>query len=143
MQKLFVTADHAGFDVKTSLVDFFSSSYHVIDLGSHSSERTDYTKFAHQLAVSVRDNPNSFGIAICGSGIGVSIVTNRYKGVRSALVYNEKIAELSRQHNNANIACFGARFFSINEIIQMTKIFLETEFMNGIHLERVSNIDSF
>jgi ribose 5-phosphate isomerase B len=143
MQKLFVTTDHAGFDVKTSLVDFFSNSYNVIDLGTHSSERTDYTKFAHHLAISVRDNPNSFGIAICGSGIGVSIVANRYKDIRAALIYNEKIAELSRQHNNANIACFGARFFSVNEIIQMTKIFLETEFMSGIHLERVSNIDSF
>jgi ribose 5-phosphate isomerase B len=143
MQKLFITSDHAGFDVKTSLLDFFSNSYDVINLGTNSSERTDYTKFAHHLSTSVMNNPNSFGIAICGSGIGVSIATNRHKGVRAALVYNEKIAELSRQHNNANIACFGARFFSVNEIIQMTKIFLETEFMGGVHLERVSNIDSF
>ena len=82
------------------------------------------------------------GILICGSGVGVSIVANRYSGVRAALIYNEKIAELSRQHNDANVACFGARFFSVNEIKDMVEIFLSTPFLGGTHLERVQNIES-
>ena len=142
MIKLFIASDHAGCDVKTALVAFFSSSYQVVDLGTDSSERVHYTDFAHKLARNISENKASFGILVCGSGVGVSMVANRYKGVRAALVYNEKIAELSRKHNDANVACFGARFFSSNEIIKMVQIFFETEFMGGIHSERVLAIDA-
>ncbi len=149
MRQIFIASDHAGFDVKSIVCQFLTdnlketvgSGFEIIDLGTNNSDRTDYTIYAHNLAKLVQNNHSSFGILICGSGIGVSMVANRYKNVRAALIYNEKIAELSRQHNNANVACFGARFFSANEINNMVKIFLTTQFLDGIHSSRVDNID--
>ena len=145
MSKIFIGSDHAGFEVKLFLLEYLTQKYpdsNIIDCGTLSSERTNYSKYAHNLSKSLQNSQeNDFGILICGSGIGVSIVANRYKGLRAALIYNEKIAELSRQHNNANVACFGARFFSANEIKDMVEIFLETPFLGGIHLERIENID--
>jgi ribose 5-phosphate isomerase B len=140
--KLFIASDHAGFETKNAIKSFFSSNFDVIDLGASTPDRTDYTNFAHKLSSFIENDPEKcFGILICGSGIGVSIVANRYKSVRAALIYNEKIAELSRQHNDANVACFGARFFSANEITKMAEIFLTTEFMGGVYLERVNNMN--
>lgn len=140
--RLFIASDHAGFETKNAIKAFFLSSFDVIDLGTQTPDRTDYTQFAHKLANAIEsESQKSFGILICGSGIGVSIVANRHKSIRAALIYNEKIAELSRQHNDANVACFGSRFFSVNEITKMAEIFLTTEFMGGVHLERVNNIN--
>ncbi|MFT4967608.1 MAG: ribose 5-phosphate isomerase B [Candidatus Deianiraeaceae bacterium] len=141
MKKLFLSSDHAGFDAKNTLKDVFEQSFDVCDLGAHTSEKTDYTHYAHILAKQITSTKDSFGILICGSGVGVSIVANKYPRVRAALIYNEKIAELSRQHNDANIACFGARFFSLREIQQMAIIFLETTFIGAQHSKRVANID--
>lgn len=141
MRNLFIASDHAGFFIKSALIDVFSQSFNVVDLGTSNDERTDYTIFAHNLSRNIQKDSDTIGILICGSGIGVSIVANRYKGVRAAVVYSEKIAEICRQHNNANVACFGARYFSANEIIQMAKTFLSSEFIGGIHAERVANID--
>lgn len=141
MLKLYIASDHAGFEVKKALIQHFSNVFSVIDLGCNSPERTSYVEPTQELAQKIQNEQDAFGILICGSGIGVSITANRYKNVRSAVIYNEKIAELSRQHNNANVACFGARFFSINEIIQMAEIFLSTNFSGGIYAERVSSID--
>jgi len=145
MRSIFIGSDHAGFEVKSFLLEYIAQKYpefNVVDCGTYSSERTNYSKHAHNLSKSLQNSQeNDFGILICGSGIGVSIVANRYKGLRAALIYNEKIAELSRQHNNANVACFGARFFSANEIKDMVEIFLATAFLGGVHLERVLNIE--
>ena len=145
MRQIFIGSDHAGFEVKAFLLEYLSQKYpefHVVDCGTSSSERTNYAIYAHDLSKSLQNSQNDCGILICGSGIGVSIVANRYKGIRAALIYNEKIAELSRQHNDANVACFGARFFSVNEIKDMVEIFLSTQFLGGAHLERVQNIEA-
>lgn len=141
MTKLFIGADHAGFEVKEFLIQNFNQEFDIEDCGSFSLQRTDYTIFSHKLAQGVQNISKSFGILICGSGVGVSIVANRYKNVRAALIYNEEIAKLSRQHNDANIACFGARFFTKDQILNMSKIFLQEEFTFGVHLERLKNID--
>lgn len=142
MKKLFIACDHAGYETKNAVKIYFSNNFEVIDLGTSSTERTDYTVFAHSLARAIENEKSPcFGMLICGSGIGVSIVANRYKSVRAALIYNEKIAELSRQHNDANVACFGSRFFSVNEITTMAEIFLNTKFDGGTHAERVANIN--
>ena len=145
MKKIFIGSDHAGFEVKTFLLQYLAGRYQnfdIVDCGTDTAERTNYPEHSHKLAKSLQNSQNSFGILICGSGVGVSIVANRYSGVRAALIYNEKIAELSRQHNDANVACFGARFFSINEIKDMVDTFLTTPFSGGVHLERVQSIEN-
>ncbi len=144
MKNIFIGSDHAGFEVKSFLLQYLSVKYQncdIIDCGTDSMERTNYPKYSHKLSESLQNSENSFGILICGSGVGVSIVANRYSGVRAALIYNQKIAELSRQHNDANVACFGARFFSINEIKDMVDTFLTTPFSGGVHLERINEIE--
>lgn len=141
MKTLFIGSDHAGFNTKTLLCSVFANEFDVHDCGSFSSDRVDYTHFSHILAKKVQENHGSFGILVCGSGVGVSIVANRYKGVRAALIYNNTIAGLARQHNNANVACFGARFFTESQIIEMARVFLSKEFSGGVHSERVENID--
>ena len=145
MKTIFIASDHAGFYTKQAILEHISQNYlyefSCEDLGTNTSNRTDYTNFAHTLSQKVQNNFNSIGILICGSGVGVSIVANRYHSVRAALIYNKEIAKLSRQHNDANVACFGSRFFSNEEIINMVDIFLKTPFSEGIHLERVKNIE--
>ena len=145
MKTIFIASDHAGFYTKQAILEHISQNYlyefSCEDLGTNTSNRTDYTNFAHTLSQKVQNNFNSIGILICGSGVGVSIVANRYHSVRAALIYNKEIAKLSRQHNDANVACFGSRFFSNEEIINMVDIFLKTQFSEGIHLERVKNIE--
>lgn len=143
--QIFIGADHAGFYVKSFLIEYIRREFplmQVEDCGCDSAERVDYTHYGHIVANKVSEN-NGIGILICGTGIGVSIVVNRHKGVRAAILYNKAVAELSRQHNNANIACFGARMFSQEDILQMLEIFLKTEFAGGIYSERVKNIENF
>jgi ribose 5-phosphate isomerase B len=146
MKKVFIGSDHAGFEVKSFLLEHLAhkhQDFNVVDCGTLSSEKANYSTYAHNLSKALQNSEQSdFGILICGSGIGVSIVANRYAGIRAALIYNEKIAELSRQHNDANVACFGARFFSVNEIKDMVETFLSTPFLGGTHLERVQSIDN-
>lgn len=142
MKKLFIGSDHAGFQTKALLIKELFGKLEIIDCGTYCEDRTDYTQFAHKVAQNIQNHENSTGILICGSAIGVSMVANRYEGVRGAVIYNEKIAELCRQHNNANVACFGARFFSANQVLQMVKVFLQQEFAKGVHLQRVKNIEN-
>lgn len=142
--KVFIGSDHAGFGLKSYLIEYLKQKFPVIqiqDCGCASSERTDYTQYGHIVAQEIIKN-DALGILICGTGIGVSIAANRHKGIRAAVIYNNAVAELSRQHNNANIACFGARMLSREEICQMAEIFLNTDFTGGIHSERIRNIEN-
>jgi ribose 5-phosphate isomerase B len=143
MKTVFIGSDHAGFQTKLSIIDFVKQKFphlKVEDCGCNLPDRTDYTRYAKIVVQKVLEN-DGIGLLICGSGVGVSIAANKYSGIRAALVYNNKVAELSRQHNDANIACFGARMFADAEIIEMVEIFLTTNFLGGVYLERVQNIE--
>jgi len=144
LEKILIASDHAGFDLKEQLVKYFKNDYKFVDLGTDSFDSTDYPDFAHKLSKKISKN-DFFGVLICGSGIGMSIVANRYKKVRAALCLNEEMARLSREHNNANVLVLGSRLISLEEAIKCLCIFFNTDFEGGRHqarLEKFNNVES-
>lgn len=136
-----VGADHAGFEYKTMIVDLLQSKgYTVKDYGTYSSDSADYPDFAHPVAFAVEREEAGCGILICGSGNGVAITANKHEGIRAALCWNEELAILARQHNNANILCIPQRFVSTDTAKAMANAFLHTAFEGGRHERRVSKI---
>ena len=139
MPQIFIASDHAGFELKQYLIEKFQGKLQ--DLGTYSAESCDYPIYAHKLTEEVLHTPDSIGILICGSGVGMSIAANREKGIRAALCSNEEIAELSRKHNDANVLVLGARFISRQCAVNCVNKFLQTQFEGGRHLRRVELID--
>lgn len=140
---IFLSTDHAGIKLKQELVDFLlEKKLEVQDLGPFSEESSDYPDFAQLLCRHVLHSPNSLGVLICGSGIGMSIAANRFKGIRAALVWNEDTARLSRQHNNANVLVLPARFITSDEAKKLLETWLSFEFEGGRHERRVQKIES-
>jgi ribose 5-phosphate isomerase B len=136
-----IGCDHAGFRLKEFLVQNLSSEgYRFKDYGTFSEESVDYPDFVHPVAKSVDEGLYQKGIIICGSGNGVSMVANKYPGVRSAICWTEEIAKLARMHNNANILALPARFISPEEALNIVKIFFTTGFEGGRHQRRVEKI---
>ena len=140
MKKIFIASDHAGYNLKNSVISKFSKKQKLIDLGPTSSDPVDYPDFAKKLARKVSSNKLSLGILICGSGMGMAITANKIKNVRAALCYSNKNTKLSRLHNNANIITLGERLISKNKAINLIKIFLSTKFEGGRHLRRVKKM---
>ena len=133
--------DHAGFQLKEVLLAHLASkNIATQDLGCYSEESIDYPDFAHPVASAVSKNPAALGVLICGSGNGINMTANKHSGIRSALCWKKEIAELARQHNDANIIALPARFISIEEAIEMVDAFLSTEFEGGRHAKRVDKI---
>ena len=137
MKKIFISSDHAGYKLKSSIISKFSKQLNIIDLGPKIKESVDYPDFAKKLSKRVASNKGSFGILICGSGMGMAIAANKSKNIRAALCYSEKNTKLSRLHNNANIITLGERLINKNKAIDLVKIFLRTKFEGGRHLRRV------
>ena len=143
MAKISLASDHAGVDLKARISAHLEQSGHeVMDLGPFSEDSVDYPDFGHALARSVSSGQADKGIAICGSGIGISIAVNRHKGVRAALVHNSELAALSRQHNDANVLALGARFTDEPTALQCVDSFLNTDFEGDRHKRRVDKLDS-
>ena len=141
VKNIILASDHAGFKLKEDIKNFLiKKRKKVMDLGTYNSNSVDYPVFAHRLSRKIRKNKKQFGILICGSGVGMSIVANRYKNVRAALCWNEELAVLAKQHNNANIVCIPARFISKEEALQIVKSFIQTGFEGGRHERRVNKI---
>ena len=139
--KIAIGSDHAGFDYKEHLRQKFTQQgFEVTDFGAYGTDSADYPDFAHPVAQSVEDGKTVFGILICGSGNGVCITANKHKGVRAALCWNDDLAALSRQHNNANVICIPARFVDLETAVSMAQTFLRTEFEGGRHQRRVEKI---
>lgn len=135
--QLFIASDHAAYQSKQELIEWLKSfNYQVVDLGTDSEESCHYPEYAMAVATKISNTQNK-GILLCGSGIGVSMVANRFKGVRAAVCRTSQDATLSRQHNNSNVLCLGARFSSSEEIHSIVKTWLETEFEGGRHQTRV------
>ena len=140
-QKVAIGGDHAGFEYKSKLIEFLNSlGYEVKDFGPYENVSTDYPDHIHPLSQAVEKGEYDFGIAICGSANGVSMVANKYQGIRSAIVWKEELAELARSHNNANVLAIPARFISYDEAEIIVKIFLDTPFEGGRHARRVDKI---
>lgn len=143
MKTIYVASDHAGFDYKEKIKKYLEekSQYKVIDLGTYSKESTNYAIYGKKIGKIVADNPQSMGIAICGSGIGISIAANRYKGARAARVVSTKWAKLARNHNDANILAIGARAISIKKAIDIVISFINEPFEGGRHIKRIKMLD--
>lgn len=141
--KIAISADHAGFELKKVLVKHIEDMGHeVTDYGTDSTESIDYPDYAYAAAKTIDDGTNDLGVIICGSGVGVSITANKVKSVRAANCFNNEMAALARQHNNANIICLGARFLTEEQSKEMVKTFITTEFEGGRHQRRVDKIHS-
>ena len=139
--KIAIGSDHAGFDYKEHLRQKFTEQgFELTDFGAYSTDSADYPDFAHPVAQSVEDGKADFGILVCGSGNGVCITANKHKGVRAALCWNNDLAALARQHNNANVICIPARFVDMETAVSMAQTFLRTKFEGGRHQRRVEKI---
>lgn len=139
--KIVIASDHAGFDLKSLIIKEFKSQYQITDLGcSNSQTSVDYPDFANELAKVIIKKEAEFGILICGSGIGISIAANRFKEIRAALCHNTQTAQLSRQHNDANVLCLGARIVDNLAALDIVKAFLSTKFEGGRHIKRVEKL---
>ncbi len=136
-----IGADHAGYELKSKVISHLrEKGYEVKDAGCHSDESVDYPDYGHPVASMVEENEGMLGILICGSGNGINMTANKHQGIRSALCWKKEIAELARQHNNANIIALPARFISEQEAIEMVDVFLNTPFEDGRHKRRVNKI---
>ncbi len=134
-------SDHAGVTLKASLLRVVESlGYGVVDCGTHDTASVDYPDYGAKVAEAVLSGTARFGVAICGSGIGISIAANRFRGIRAALCQSGLAAELSRKHNDANILCFGARLIGEAEAIECIERFLSTDFEGGRHEARVTKL---
>lgn len=136
-----IGADHAGFQLKQFLISKLTEKgYEMKDFGCYSEESIDYPDFGHPVASFVEENKGTLGILICGSGNGINMTANKHQGVRSALCWKKEIAELARQHNNANIITLPARFITEEEALGMVELFFSTEFEGGRHQKRIDKI---
>lgn len=139
--KIAIGNDHAGTEYKNAIVLMLhSKGYEVTNYGTDSYESVDYPDFGHPVAIAVSRGEADFGIVICGSGNGIAMTVNKHPKVRAALCWTKEIAQLARQHNNANIISIPARFTSVAQAVDMVENFLETAFEGGRHTTRVDKI---
>jgi len=139
--KVVVGCDHGGYEAKESLKAFLKEqNIDVIDVGTNSKDSCNYAQFGIKAAEKVAAKEVDFGIVICSSGEGIAIAANKVKGIRCGIGYNDDVAALLRQHNDANMISFGAKFMTIDEIKKRSLIFLKTSFEGGRHCVRVDTI---
>ncbi|GBL36207.1 probable ribose-5-phosphate isomerase B [Filimonas sp.] len=137
-----IGCDHAGVDHKNAIKTHLEKQgIKVLDKGTNTFDSVDYPDYAHPVAFSVESHEAGFGVLICGSANGVCITANKHAGIRAALCWNNDVAALARQHNDANVICLPARFISTEEAIQFTDTFLNTDFEGGRHQKRVEKIN--
>ncbi len=136
-----IASDHAGVELKTALkAELAALGYVPLDLGTNSSDSVDYPDFGHALAQAILDKKAKAGVAICGTGIGISIAVNRHAGIRAGLAHDESTAKLAREHNDANVLAMGARIVSADLAKQMLKTFFATPFAGDRHARRVAKL---
>ena len=140
--KIAIASDHGGFELKEALKKVFADRYDFIDLGTNSTASCNYADFGHAVAQAVLDKKAERGIAVCGSGIGISLAANRHKGIRAALCTSVTMARLARQHNDANILALGQRITGVQVAQDCDEAFMNTGYEGGRHDERVKKIDA-
>lgn len=140
-RKIALAGDHAGFRLKTRLATMLRQErYEVVDLGTHSEDSVDYPDFGFSLAEAVAGGGADLGVAVCGSGIGISIAANRHPGIRAALCADPTSAKLARQHNDANVLALGARLMGEEVAEDTLRAFLSADFEGGRHSRRVDKL---
>ena len=141
MNEILIASDHAGFKLKKILIEQFQSKFKFDDLGPFSENSVDYPDYAKKLSKRIDLNNDLKGVLICGSGIGMSMVANKFKNVRAALCMNNKMSKLARQHNNANILVLGSRLISEQEAIKCLIVFFKTNYKGGRHQARLDKFN--
>ena len=141
IKRVYISSDHAGYSYKEEIKSFISSYIDVKDLGPFEEVKREYPIQAYHVANKVKEDKESVGILICGSGIGMAIAANKCKGIRAALCHNILTARLSRQHNDANILCLGARVIGLELAKEATKEFLCSNFNHDRHADRIDLIN--
>lgn len=139
--KITIGCDHAGYELKLQVIEHLKElGIEVIDVGTDSTASCDYPVYAHKLCKNIQDGVTELGILICGTGIGMSMVANKHKGIRAAVCSDTFSARLTRQHNNANVLCFGARVVGMGVAFDLVDAFLSAEYEGGKHAKRVGMI---
>lgn len=139
--KIALGSDHAGFNQKNKIKEhLINKGYEVIDVGTYSLDSCDYPIFGIAAAKEVASGNAEYGILVCSSGEGIMMSANKVKGIRCGIGYNDDVARLTREHNNANMIAFGATFMNDEDVIRRVDIFLNTEFAGGRHARRVGEI---
>ena len=140
--KIVAAADHGGFEMKNQIVeDLRKQGFAVEDLGTNSADSVDYPDFAEKATAKVLAGQADLGILVCGTGIGISIAANRHKGIRAAILYDDYVAKVAREHNNANVLCFGGRTMTTEDVLRRIGIFLKAAYEGGRHDHRLCKLD--
>ena len=141
MLRIAIGSDHGGIDLKEEIFKYLKSKgYEVVDVGTNSHDSCHYPIFGAAVAYLVAKKECDFGVVVCTSGEGICMAANKVKGVRCGIAYNDEVAKLMRQHNDANVIAFGAKFMETNDVLKRLQIFLDTEFEGGRHQTRVDMI---
>ena len=141
--KISIASDHAAYNEKKEIISYLNhKGISVLDLGTKSEDSVDYPIFGQSVAQSVLKKESDRGIVICGTGIGISIAANRYKGIRATLCNTPEHAEMARKHNNSNVLALGARTTDLNQLKNIVDMWLFTEFEGGRHQSRIDLIDN-
>ena len=139
--KIAIGGDHAGYEYKNEIKNYLENKGHIVeDFGPKTEESCDYPDIAHPLAESIEKGENELGIAICGSGNGINMTLNKHNEIRSALCWQEDLAKLARQHNNANVLALPSRFIDISTATKCVEAFIKEDFEGGRHERRVNKI---
>ncbi|MHC1568134.1 MAG: ribose 5-phosphate isomerase B [Candidatus Syntropharchaeia archaeon] len=142
--KIAIASDHAGFHLKEGLKAFFErNNIDYIDFGTDSTASVDYPDFAKKVVDCIRNGYADFGVLICGTGLGMSITANKFKGIRAALCFFPEMARLARKHNNANILVLPGRFMGVELAEWVLSAFLETKFEGGRHERRIKKLEDY
>lgn len=139
--KILIGNDHAGYSLKLSIIKNLDDKYEFFDKGSYSNESVDYPDYASIIAKEIQSEKGDLGILICGTGNGVCMTANKFKGIRAVICWNEEIAKLAKQHNNANIICMPSRFIKVEEAIKIIESFILEKFEGGRHERRIKKIN--
>ena len=140
--KIAIASDHGGWDLKADLITYYKNKgINLLDLGTYTSDSCDYPDIAEKMGEAILSKEVDSGILVCGTGIGISIAANRHKGIRAAILYDDDVARLSREHNNANISVYGGRTMQKEDVFRRQDIFLNTEFLGDRHLRRINKLD--
>jgi ribose 5-phosphate isomerase B len=139
--KILIGNDHAGYSLKLSIIKNLEDKYEFFDKGSYSNESVDYPDYASIIAKEIQSEKGDLGILICGTGNGVCMTANKFKGIRAVICWNEEIAKLAKQHNNANIICIPSRFIKVEEAMKIIESFILEKFEGGRHERRIKKIN--
>lgn len=141
--RIAICNDHAGYDLKLKIVEYLQGEgvQELKDFGAFNAESSDYPDYAHPMASAIKRGEFDYGISICGSGNGISMVLNKHLGIRAAICWKPELAALARRHNDANVLSLPARFITESEALDMIDVFFVTDFEGGRHQRRIDKID--